>query len=146
MKADFRIGWVFSILAAGLTASLFPAMAAEDPPLFRRVILFENEEVQVLDLRYEPGSVTPLHTHEYPHRVLYIEAGGILEISPGVKSDDGLLSLVPDAELKRVKLTAGQTLWLPAATHQLRNVGKTFVRVIEVELKISDPQTEPRVR
>jgi quercetin dioxygenase-like cupin family protein len=124
---------------------LFPATAAEDTPLFRRAVLFENDEVQVLDLRYEPGSVTPLHTHEYPHRVLYIEAGGVLEILPGVKAADGTLSLAPDAEAKSVKLTAGQTLWLPAATHRLRNVGKTFVRVIEIEVKISDPKTEPKV-
>ena len=109
-------------------------------------VLFENDEVQVLDLRYEPGSVTPLHTHEYPHRVLYIEAGGVLEILPGVKSDDGTLSLAADAEPIRVKLTAGQTLWLPAATHRLRNVGETFVRVIEVEVKISEPQTVPKVK
>jgi quercetin dioxygenase-like cupin family protein len=146
MTIYFRMGCVFSIVAALLTVSLFPAEAADEPPLFRRTVLFENQEVQVLDLRYEPGSATPLHTHKYPHRVLYIEAGGVLEILPGVKADDGSLSLVADAEPKRVTLTAGQTLWLPAATHRLRNVGKTFVRVIEVEVKISDPQTAPKVK
>ncbi len=78
--------------------------------------------------------------------MLYIEAGGVLEILPGTRSDDGTLSLIENAEPKRIKLTAGQTLWLPAATHRLRNVGKTFVRVIEVEVKISDPQTNPKVK
>lgn len=143
-KGATTVRWASLAAAIGLFAG--GAWAGGEPPLFRRAILFENEEVQVLDLRYEPGSETDLHTHEHPHRVLYVEAGGTLEILPGRKRDDGTLELVPGSEPTRVNLTAGQTLWLPAATHVLRNVGKTFVRVIETEIKISDPATAPAVK
>lgn len=91
------------ILAAGLTASAVLmgigslSWGAGDEPVFRRVVLFENEEVEVLELRYEPGSETPLHTHVFPHRVLYVAAGGTLEIFPGRKAKDGTLELVPTA-------------------------------------------------
>lgn len=128
------------VLAAGVLGGGGASAAG-----FERVVLFANEEVEVLDLRYPPGAETPLHTHDAPHRVLYVEAGGTLEIVPGRKSKDGALELVPGGKPNRVTVTAGQTLWLPSQTHLLRNVGATFVRVIEVEIKISSPKTKPEV-
>ena len=123
--------------ALAVLSFLSPAAGAETAQEFRKIVLFENEEVQVLDLQYPPGSVAPLHGHEYPHRVLYVEAGGTLEIVPGRKGADGALELEPGAQGRVVNLTPGQTLWLPAQTHLLRNIGKTFVRVIEIEIKKS---------
>ncbi len=132
--------WVGKIVfMAVLVAALSPAWAAPDEPVFRRVVLMDNEDVQVVEIRYEPGSVSPLHTHEFPRRAIYVESGGTLEITPGRVRDDGTLELVPGGEAKRIDITAGQVLWIPAQTHTLRNVGKTFIRAIEVEIKNATP-------
>ena len=122
-----------------LVTALSPAWGAADEPIFRRLVLMENEDVQVVEIRYEPGSISPLHTHEFPRRAIYVESGGTLEITPGRKLDDGTLELVPGGEAKRIDITAGQALWLPGQTHMLRNVGKTFIRVIEIEIKNATP-------
>ena len=125
--------------SAILAAAFSPAWAATDEPLFRSVILLDNEEVQVVENRYEPGSVAALHSHQYPRRVVYVESGGTLEITPGRKRPDGGLELVPGGQAIRIDITAGQALWLPARTHEIRNVGKTFIRIIEVEIKNAVP-------
>ena len=83
--------WGSAILAAAFS----PAWAATDEPLFRSVILLDNEEVQVVENRYEPGSVAPLHSHQFPRRVVYVESGGTLEITPGRKRPDGSLEHHP---------------------------------------------------
>ena len=49
------------------------------------------------------------------------------------------MELVPGGEARRINITAGQALWLPAQTHMLRNVGNTFIRLIEVEIKNAAP-------
>lgn len=137
-SATANAGKFVAISALALTVCFgFTAVAeaAQDDPVFRRVVLLENADVQVIDLRYEVGSVSPLHGHEFPRRVIYVVQGGTLAITPGRKLDDGSLALVPDGEVKRIDITAGQTLWLPAATHTIKNVGKTFIRVVEVEVK-----------
>ena len=71
--------------------------------------------------------------------MIYVESGGTLEITPGRQREDGALELVPGGEARRINITAGQALWLPAQTHMLRNVGNTFIRLIEVEIKNAAP-------
>ena len=45
-----------------------------------------------------------------------------------------------------MNLTAGPALWLPAQTHLLRNIGQTLVRVVEIEIRISNPDTNTEVK
>ncbi|MFP6728714.1 MAG: hypothetical protein VCD50_00805 [Alphaproteobacteria bacterium] len=139
--SGFRRKHVAALLAgpAMILAILSPAWGAADEPLYRRVVLLENAEVLAVEVRYEPGSASPLHSHKYPGRVIYVESGGTLEITPGRLLDDGTLELVPDGEAMRINITAGQTLWLPSQTHSLRNVGKTFIRIVEIEIKNAAP-------
>lgn len=139
--SGFGLKHVAALLAgpAMIMAILTPVWGATDEPIFRRVVLLENADVLVVEVRYEPGSVAPLHTHEYPRRVIYVESGGTLEITTGRLRDDGALELVPGGKAIRIDITAGQTLWLPSQTHMLRNVGKTFIRIVEVEIKNAAP-------
>lgn len=93
---------------------------------YQETVRLENERVRVLELRYAPGGAAPLHTHHFP-RVVYVVEGGVLE-------------LVPEAGTPvRLELSAGQTLWRPAETHAVRNVGPGEVVVVETEVKSSPP-------
>jgi len=92
------------------------------------ILLFENEDVRVLDTRIPPGHTVPLHTHRWSS-ALYI-----LSWSDFIRRD-GEGSIVVDS---RVFGTTPQesALWSgPLPPHTLENIGNTELGVIAVELK-----------
>lgn len=91
----------------------------------KREIVLENEQVQVVRLTYPAGTESGMHTHAFAHRVVYFVKGGTLTLIP------------QDTTKKSVKLQAndGQTLFLPATTHNVRNTGNSEIIIVETELK-----------
>lgn len=95
-----------------------------DPQLYR--VLFENDQVRVLEYRDRPGDRT--HPHDHPNSVMYsmssfrrrLEAAG---------------------QQREVEIGAGTVSWLPAQSHSGENIGDTETVVLFVELKESDGQT-----
>ena len=57
--------------------------------------------------------------------VAYVVTGGELEMVPGD----------PEQPRQRLEVTDGQAIYLPATTHNVRNVGETDVVIIETEIK-----------
>ena len=88
----------------------------------RSEVRLENEHVLVVENLYEPGEESPLHSHDHA-RVVYVLDGGELELVDSA------------GQATRVRLEPGQTIWRPAETHVVRNVGRTAVRVLETEIK-----------
>jgi mannose-6-phosphate isomerase-like protein (cupin superfamily) len=110
---------VILILTAGSPACI------ADTDLGTREVLLDNPAVEVVRLTYPAGTESGMHTHEHPNRVAYVVRGGTLEVIPG------------DADKPRqiLELTDGQAIYLPAATHNVRNAGDTEVIIIETEIK-----------
>jgi quercetin dioxygenase-like cupin family protein len=127
-KGAFSLGaarysfWI--ILAAMLVMPALPASSAGQGG-FERRILFENASVQVLRLNYPPGAASPLHTHKFPGRTIYVLQGGTMELWPG--GDPG--------KARTITVKAGSVGWRPSETHIVRNTGGTTVSVVEVEIK-----------
>ena len=96
---------------------------AESQQGFEKIIRLDNDETYVVEMRFAPGAASPLHTHIYPGRVIYVLQAGTIEIVP------------QGGEAKRKALAAGTTIWRPAETHVIKNVGDTEFRVLEVEVK-----------
>ena len=94
-----------------ILAILSPAWGAADEPLYRRVVLLENAEVLAVEVRYEPGSASPLHSHKYPGRVIYVESGRTPALTLGRLLAERTLELVPDRAAMPLNITVGQTLW-----------------------------------
>jgi quercetin dioxygenase-like cupin family protein len=95
--------------------------AADEEPL-RRTLL-ENDDVLVVATTYPPGASVPIHTHRFPN-VSYVIDGGTIE----TRDADGTVEVY--------EVQPGETLWSAAAhAHSARNLGSTFVRIVEVELK-----------
>jgi mannose-6-phosphate isomerase-like protein (cupin superfamily) len=90
-----------------------------------REVLLDNSEVQVVRLTYPPGSESGMHGHEYPNRVIYVVRGGVLEMIPGNGAKP----------MQTVEVTDGQVAYVPAMTHNVRNVGDSEVVLIETEIK-----------
>lgn len=107
-------------LGIGLAPSVAWAQAG-----YEKTILLDNDSVQAVRIRYAPGAASPLHTHKFPGRTIYVLQGGDLELLPSGDAN----------KAKGISIKAGMTLWLPAQTHIVRNVGSSEVLVLEVEVK-----------
>jgi len=90
-----------------------------------REVLLNNKDVEVVRLIYPAGAESGVHTHKHPNRVVYFVKGGTLELIPKNSKQSS----------KIIKVVDGQTLFLPATTHNVRNIGKTKVVIVETEIK-----------
>ncbi|HEV7171572.1 cytoplasmic protein [Pedococcus sp.] len=104
-----------------------PDPAATNPGLY--TVVFENDEVRVLEYRDKPGDRTTPHAH--PDSVMY-------SLTPFRRR-------LRSAGLERdVELAAGQVSWLPAQVHSGENIGDTDTHVLFVELKVGSHERLPR--
>ena len=113
-----------SVAAACILLAMSSQGHGDDPTATREVLL-DNPTVEVVRLTYPAGSESGLHSHAYPHRVAYVVKGGRLEMVPAGG----------ETPPQTVELVEGQAVFLPAATHNIRNVGETEVVIIETEIK-----------
>jgi quercetin dioxygenase-like cupin family protein len=88
-------------------------------------VLFENDEVRVLEVTVSPGVREPLHAHRYPSVLYYISAAHLKEYSPGVP------------EVDRGHKDDGEVIFLPVGPpHQMENLENSRpLKAIRVELK-----------
>jgi len=92
-------------------------------------VLFENEQVRVLDTRIAAGERTSIHTHRWPS-VIYI-----LNWSDFRRYDSNG-QLVFDSLTMASKPEIGSAIWNSAVgPHFVENTGTAELRVIAVELK-----------
>jgi quercetin dioxygenase-like cupin family protein len=88
-------------------------------------LLFENDDVRVLEVTVAPGVREPLHAHRYPSVLYYISAAHMKEYSPGVAAVD------------RGHKEDGAVIFLPVGPpHQMENLESSkSLKAIRVELK-----------
>ncbi len=109
----------------GLLLILSTGGYAQDPVkaasnVYKKVLL-DNEQVRVLQVEFAPGEVAAWHQH--PNHVIYVLAGGKVEITDKGKP----------ANVNEMK--TGDTMYMPAVTHMAKNVGTTTVKLLVTELK-----------
>jgi hypothetical protein len=90
-----------------------------DPDKYR--VVFENDQVRVLEYRDRPGDRTTPHVH--PDSVMHT-------LSSFRRRRYGA-----DGETRDVEMAAGTTGWLPAQRHAGHNIGDSDTHVLFVELK-----------
>lgn len=83
-------------------------------------VVFENDQVRVLEYTDKPGYLTT--PHEHPDSVMYTLSSFRRR-------------LISDKGQTEVEITAGTIGWLPAQKHAGENIGDTDTHVIFVELK-----------
>ena len=96
--------------------------AAVDPDHY--TVEFENDEVRVLRISYEPGEMSVMHEH--PDAVAIMVTDGTMVMH----SEDG--------ESAEMSWGAGDAMWTPAVKHKPENVSDGKVVVILVEMKDDD--------
>ncbi len=84
-------------------------------------VLFENENVRVVDHQLKPGETEPMHNHPNMY-VYFLESADVTIIGP-----DG--NRTPESLKKE------QNFLAPALIHSIENSGKTTLHSLLVELK-----------
>ncbi len=84
-------------------------------------VVFENDQVRVLEVTVAPGAIAAMHWH--PENMNYIISGGKLEFT---KEDGATI----EVELEPSAVTSGE-----AGSHAVKNTGETVVRTVQVEMK-----------
>ena len=117
-SASLFIG-ILMTLTSGIYAQDFVKAAAQGTTK----VLLENDQVRVVQIESAPGQVTPWHSH--PDYILYALTDGKLE-----STEKGKPATV-------LTFKAGEALFMPAVTHQAKNVGSNTVKLVLTELKPS---------
>jgi len=84
-------------------------------------VLFENEQVRLLEVSMEPGSSTEMHSH--PDNLVYILSDGKYAFTD------------PAGESAEFDVAAGAVFWMEATDHATDNVGDTTIRALMFERK-----------
>ncbi|MDH4090347.1 MAG: hypothetical protein OEV74_03175 [Cyclobacteriaceae bacterium] len=88
-------------------------------PYYR--VLFEDDNVRIIDHKLNPGETEPMHYHP-PMYVYFLENADVVVSGP-------------DGEKNSESLKKWQGSVFPALTHSIQNVGKTSLHSILIELK-----------
>lgn len=104
---------------------LFSSVTFAKPPTPTREVILDNEQVEVVRLTYPAGTESGMHTHIHPNRSVYFVKGGKLEL---ISSDADVNSTIID-------VPTGKILFLPATTHNVKNIGSNTVILLEHEIK-----------
>ena len=84
-------------------------------------VLFENDEVRVIEYRLRPGEKEPMHSH--PEGVVrYL-------------SDATFRATLPDGTVSEGSVKAGDVRWREFTRHAVENIGTTEAVAFAVELK-----------
>ncbi len=88
------------------------------PDLYKQ--LFDTLNIRIIEGTYKPGDSSVIHAH--PDFALYVLDGSTVELTS------------MDGNKQNIEFKKGMAVVLPAATHSAKNIGKTTLRLIVVEV------------
>lgn len=112
-------------MTCSIVLLLFSSLSFAEERLGTKEVLLDNDMVEVVRLTYPVGTESGMHSHKHPNRAAYVVKGGQLELIPEDQTKHPDVLTVPD----------GTALFLPASTHNVKNIGGTEVVIIETEIK-----------
>lgn len=110
------------VSVSAFAADTYPGPHEAGPDIYRQ--LFENNEVRVSEIQFDPGDKIAMHHHTYGHSIYILEAGQLTLSYPNGKT------VVMDAK-------KGEVLWMGVEDHAAVNTGKTVFRALITEVKSS---------
>ena len=84
-------------------------------------VLFENEQVRLLEVIMQPGDSSEMHSH--PDNLVYMLSDGKVTFTD------------PSGETADLDLPAGMSMWMEATSHATENIGGTQIRALFFEPK-----------
>jgi beta-alanine degradation protein BauB len=114
-----------------LTTSMI--VSAQDPTKLapqNYKVLFENQQMRVIEYRLKPREREPMHSHPYGMFVYFL-------------SDAKIRTTFPDGKTSEDSKHTGDTVWRDPMTHAVENVGNAEVHALLLEPKLHSQQSVP---
>jgi quercetin dioxygenase-like cupin family protein len=113
--------FVMLFMVIGVVALAGPVQdpLAVAPTMYKKK--FENDRVRIMQVTFKPGQSIAWHSH--PDHAVYAISGGTLNV------------FTPDGKAEKMTLKTGDAGFFNAGKHRGRNIGKTTIRILVVELK-----------
>jgi len=124
---------MLTIISVLMTSSVIAEPA--NVKLAKKEILLDNAEVEVVRATYPVGSESGFHTHHYANRVVYFVKGGKLALFSKETTKETAKGKSKPKPPTVINVADGKTLYLPAITHNVKNIGSTEVIIVETEIK-----------
>ena len=93
------------------------------------VVLYEDDDVRVWEMRLEPGQHTDLHHHRHDYVLVILSGDLVAGVTPKGSPVDSFVGVVPE-QGNTVRVPKGGTEWA-------WNIGKKVYHEILIELKKS---------
>jgi len=116
----FVVGVLAVILVLGVAVT--KNATASDVESKVTKVLLENDKVLVTESIRQPGVIEPMHTHEKPFLVYWLEPCKIKASFPNGKS-------------KVMDIPAGKVLYKDGVTHEIEIMGDTAMHDLHIEFK-----------
>jgi quercetin dioxygenase-like cupin family protein len=96
-------------------------------------LVFENDEVRILDTRIGPGETVPLHTHRWRAALYFLASDHVVQ-----RDADG--NVLFDTRITSALVEPGGAVWVGTLPpHTVENVGESEIRFLNLELKRPSP-------
>ena len=115
-----RVMWMLLALVSLATGSALAQDAVVADPAHYSVV-FENDQVRVLRIRYGPNEQGVMHTHP----------AGVAIYLDDITGEFAL----PDGQVVNAQGKAREAVWMEAGSHQPRNMSDQPFELIQIELK-----------
>jgi hypothetical protein len=115
-----RVTWIILALSSILAAPALSQDAVTADPAHYSVI-FENDQVRVLRIRYGPNEQGVMHSHPDGVAIYLDDINGEFTL--------------PDGQVLNAEGKAREAVWTEAGAHQPRNLSDQPFELIQVELK-----------
>ena len=112
---------VVAIVALTGVAMILRAQDAVKADAKHYTVVFENDQVRVLKVHYDPGEKSVMHSHPKSVAVFLTETKGRFTY--------------PDGKSEDFNGKAGDVIWNDAKTHLPENTGDKAFEVVVIELK-----------
>ena len=119
-----RVMWMLLALVSLATGSALAQDAVVADPAHYSVV-FENDQVRVLRIRYGPNEQGVMHSHPAGVAIYLDDITGEFTL--------------PDGQVMNAEGKAREAVWMEAGAHQPRNMSDQPFELIQVELK---PQSQ----
>ena len=115
-----RVLWMLLVLSSLAVVPVFAQDPVEADPAHYSVI-FENDQVRVLRIRYGPNEQGAMHSHPAGVAVYLDDISGEFTL--------------PDGQVVNAQGKAREAVWMEAGAHQPRNLTDQPFELIQIELK-----------
>lgn len=94
------------------------------PPKYKRAVVFQNKDVELILIDWEPGAETPVHDHGKSH--------GLIRVLKGNLTEDVFSIFTLEHAYSNVYKKGVVAVEFPGTIHRMKNSGKSCAQSLHI--------------